>query len=52
MNEWTQLRVHNVFMILIKKAINLVNKYSFIWCIVGIWTMKVKKEGTVPKTQT
>lgn len=50
MNEWTQLIVEKVFMILNKKAINLVYKYSYVSCVVGISTMEI--EGTVTKTQT
>lgn len=50
MNEWTELVVENVFRILIKKVINLVHKYSYVWRVVGIWTMEL--EGRVPKTQT
>lgn len=40
----------NVFMILVKTAINLVHKYSYVWCIVGLWTAEIETEGTVPKT--
>lgn len=51
MNEWTRLRkcAHDPY----QKAINLVHKYSYVWYIVEIWTVKIKKkkkEGTVPKT--
>ena len=36
--------VENVFMIFIKKAINLVHKYSYVWCIIGVWTVEVRKQ--------
>lgn len=42
MNEWTRLRkcAHDPY----QKAINLVHKYSYVWYIVEIWTVKIKKK--------